>query len=595
MDYYTAVSGMVISDGALYVVLRDPGENIIFRAVKFDLQTNRPVWQKDIITDDLFYSHYRKDFALFFQKGILIACNNDLYYLDANTGEILCQRTAPSVITSMTFVSDREFGFSLDNGSYGIGWTIHPDTIALTTDPDRQVYTTTKEHTDFRVWGGGIVQLDLDDDGFWLGVGNPVSSGYILLIPENAQNTLEIIRPVYPMAVMNHASVNLPEVGLRLNYNFSIQQAGAQLAMGPFYTSGNPNNLHCLLDPETLTVVNTFQSEKSYSSSELFWLPDTLLPLICNSYDGIFTVDTNGNQTLLYDPAATQEELGKEDEWLSSYAFFRCASEYLSDGKTLLTAACNPKTLQIWRNGVALSETDIPESLIIPAKETSGKKRMLMVGSNGWILTSLHDDYNEPIPAENIAAYNSQENTWTLLQSNAFFANEQVIAIAKSKPLMAGMDQAGDLQLLDLKTGNTLGHFSTQLSSGSVLQMQFFHDDTYLAINATGGHLLIYEVATGKQVYRNQLSNLSSYTLQVFEDLKHGRLYLNCGSGSGLCLDMDTWTTLAQMDNFMYYHADTNRVYLSNSYGSTSPLSSGQVPDTAELVKLATDVLAENK
>jgi hypothetical protein len=155
------------------------------------------------------------------------------------------------------------------------------------------------------------------------------------------------------------------------------------------------------------------------------------------------------------------------------------------------------------------------------------------------------------------------------------------------------VDQNGTVRILDLDTGNTVGRFSTQLPAGSVLQMQFFLDDAYLAIKASGGHLLIYELATGTQVYQSQLYDTYSSKLQVFEDLDRNRLYLNCGNESGLCLELGSWTTLATLNNLLYYDSSQNLVYLKlNGYENPAPIVYRTVPDTMELVKQATELLA---
>jgi hypothetical protein len=125
--------------------------------------------------------------------------------------------------------------------------------------------------------------------------------------------------------------------------------------------------------------------------------------------------------------------------------------------------------------------------------------------------------------------------------------------------------------------------------------MQFFLDDTHLAIKSSGGHLLIYELATGTQVYRDQLYDAYSTKLQVFEDPEHNRLYLNCGSQSGLCLDLSSWTALAKPKNLLYYDSNTDLVYLATTGRDNSPIVCGTIPDTMELVELATELLTNHQ
>ena len=134
---------------------------------------------------------------------------------------------------------------------------------------------------------------------------------------------------------------------------------------------------------------------------------------------------------------------------------------------------------------------------------------------------------------------------------------------------------------------------SQELPAGSVLQMRFFLDDTHLAIKASGGHLLIYELSSGQQVYRDQVADAYYSILQIFEDRQHGRIYLACGSNSGLCLDRESWTQLAKIDNLLYYDADTDLIYLKGGHNAESPIYYGQVPCTMELIRQAKAILAE--
>ena len=592
MPYSNYVVDMfVYKDGRWSIVCKDPTKDIILRALTFDMYTGRLLWQQDIPLPDTFYSTMDPAFCLFLQNGTLIGCNDTFYYLESSTGKILNTTTVTDEITSLKFISDTDFGFSLGNGTYGIGWVNQSNQITLTTDRDWQVFVSLNPAETCKVWGGGIVQLDMTDDSFWLGVGNSVSPGYVTLIPNDRKNTIEIVRAVDPLRAMEHTLLELPLAGTNTSSNFKIQQVGSLLVAGPFSHPEDRSTLYYYFDPLTGQITGSFNHKDYYSQNTLFWIPDTMEPIVCDPTDGIYTLAPDESPTMIYDFEAVRPEFRGEDDWLYSYSLSRCAAEYQEDGKELLSAICTPTTLEFWKNGQFQKQTDLPEALLIPAKESSNMTRLLKVGTNGWILTSLHE-YNAAISGQMMAAYDSSLDTWTLINSNAIFSDANAIALAKNKSIMAGVDQDSMLSLYDLNTGNCITRFPTQLPSGSVLQMRFFLDDTHLAIKASGGHVLIYELATGTLVYRDQLPASSSTTLDVFEDALHQRIYLTGGVNSGICLARENWEVLNRGNSLVYYDSNTDLLYLSANLAMGAPVVYNHIPDTQGLVELAKTTLS---
>lgn len=591
--YNTDVLGVFArKDGPCYIVCKDSADDSMVRAISFDMDTGKLLWQKDIPRPSKYYSTFDPGFTLFLQNGILISCCDTFYYLDASTGKILSTMTTPREITSLQFISDGDFGYSLADGTYGIGWISNPNAIQLTTDSDWLMYASLKPHQFFRVWKGGIVQMHRTEDGFWLGIGTPAGPGYVALIPEKKKNTLEIIRPVEPLQVLEHSPLELPIKDLTASYDMRVQAVGTQLIVGPFSHPEDSSKLYYYLDPTTYQVTDSFNPKDTYYANQAFWLPDTMQPLICSTYEGLFTLAPDGTKDFIYDSHVEQEALSKEDNWWYDFELFPLASAYQAGEDMLLSAAASPETLKIWCNGKFLRQTDLPESLLIAPKEDIGMKRLLKIGANGWLITSLHKDYGT-ISAEKIAAYNPSQDVWTLFRSDAVFSDENAIAFAKNNAIMAGIDEDSNLLILDLNTGNVVTHFPTQVPSGSVLKMQFFQDDSLLAIKSAGGHLLIYELSTGALLYRDQLSDTSSSTLEIFEDPEHRRVYLYCGTNSGLCLEQSSWTPLDSSTNVIFYDKDTDLVFLNGS--REDPVAYSQIPDTLGLVKLAENFLAESE
>ena len=592
-------------DNGIYMVCMDIKQDVPVSALKIDKDTGEVLWQQDIpypetnflsLTEGTFAFRLTDTaFAYCLETSILIGCDNNFYTLDLQTGQILCTKANSSIITSMAFVKTNIFSYSLDDGTYAIGWVKSSDnSIVLSADQNLQVFANLDSHRELKVWGGGIVQLYMDATVFSLGVNNDVSPGSVLLIPAQHENQLHIIRPTQAFLLNTLTPTQIPGEDVRIFSDSTAIRVGSSLLVGRLYLSDGSASAYLSLDPDDGQTAELREYTGSSLSETLFWLPDTLQPLTSSRYGGIALINDDGTQTLLYDPDADQQALAAEDNWYSSITLFHCTSAYSADASTLWSAACNPKTLQVWTNGKLSAQADLPEHLLTDPKTSTSKERLLKIGANGRILVSLHE-YQGSIPLENTAVYDPARNTWTTFQSDAVFSDGNSVAFAQENGTMAVIDQNGTVRILDLQTGNTTGSLSTQLPSGSVLQMRFFLDDTHLAIKATGGHLLIYEISTGTQVYRDQLSDAYSSTLQVFEDRQNERIYLVCGSHCGLCLERNSWTSLAKLNNLLYFDSNTNRIYLASKSYYDSAIYHGEIPDTMELVSLAKDHLANQQ
>lgn len=100
------------------------------------------------------------------------------------------------------------------------------------------------------------------------------------------------------------------------------------------------------------------------------------------------------------------------------------------------------------------------------------------------------------------------------------------------------------------------------------------------------GQVLIYEIASGRIVYREQMEATFHSGLAVYEDPVNQRLYL-CADHSyskpnGLCLDITTWTKLMEIRAMLCYIPQTNEVYCYHDEKITAYV----IPSTAELVAL---------
>lgn len=592
-QYSSKIIGMSKLEDVIQIVIQGSSNEILISALSVQADTGRLEWQTDVAPSSEVIS-YTKDpgSVLFTSSNILIGCYDHYIHIDRQTGKHLHTDLSPDNIIDMTPVSDYNFGITLNDGTYQLGWLQTDNTLMLSSNQLLNVLASLEEPAVSKVWGGGIVQLSTDNDSFQMGVSNFVRPGYVAIIPKGKENTIQIIRPKQAPSFLTYSPVVLPAEDLSAS-NCTMISVGDHLVAGPFRQRSSNLCYYFMIDPLTQEVTESFSSQESYSEGELFWLPGTLQPLICNYSDGIFLMDKDGSHTQIYDTDAEREELAKEEDAYSSPSLFGNATGYIDGGKTLLTAACTPKALHVWENSSFVTETPLPETLHFPVQDRITKDDFLKIGANGWILVGFYE-YDSPIPLKNIAAYNPRLDSWTVLEGEPIFYNGYSITMAKEQDLLAYVDQNGIVTVLDLQTGAVQSQFSTQIPFGSVLKMDFFLDDSCLAIKTSGGYLRIYNLDTGKQLYYDQFTDSYSGTLQIFEDLPHQRLYLKGGSRSGICLDLSNWTALGYPEYLLYYHADSDLVYMSASPEETSPLSYSSIPETSELVQLARDFLSES-
>ena len=594
----SVVTGLFFGGETITLIIQHPSDSILISALQFGMDTGKLLWQTDI-PEDKYHILFEvvPGNVLASQTDILITAYNHLYRLNRETGALVETVQFESDLVSMISNNGYQFSFIQSNGTNLLGWLNTSSELMLTNNPFLQVWAELGDCTIADIWGGGVLQLDTSNDSLHLGIGNFVSPGYVALIPKDQENVIQIIRPKQGPTLVDYAAIALPEDDFSASSDCSVRSVGSQLAVGPFFKSNSNysdyRHHYFILDPAAQQITASFSPQDYYDNDELFWIPDTLEPLICEDGEGIYLLNADGSQEMICSFEALQEALAEEDGWWSSLSLFGCDSANLPDGKTLLTAACNPKSLQFWNNGIPIGQVSLPDHLQFPARENPNTAQLLKVGTNDWIATGFYV-FGNSIPLENLAFYNIARDSWTALNDDAIFYNRNALTLAQEKDLLAYVDQDGMLQIWDLNTGNAATQFSTQIPFGSVLKMQFLLDDTHLAIKTSGGYLRIYDLASGEQVYHDKFNDSYSDRLEIYEDSAHDRLYLRGGDNSSICLDLRSWTALGYPDAMLYYHSATTSIYVKGNSWEGDPLLYGQIPSTAELVRLAADYLAES-
>ena len=136
---------------------------------------------------------------------------------------------------------------------------------------------------------------------------------------------------------------------------------------------------------------------------------------------------------------------------------------------------------------------------------------------------------------------------------------------------------------------------STGLPPMAISRMEFLLEDTALVIRTQDGRYLIYDLATGAQVFQTFVLRSSSDmgNLCAYVDQTNQRLYLLNGSspsqGNGLCISLTDWTLLSDQVAGLWFDERSGALY---SFSGGEPIRSAQIPGHEALITIAQILLS---
>ena len=587
------VSNMAFRGEELLVALQPAGLQRAAWVWKLDWTTGTLVWQTTTPAE-LDANLKRQDmdsFVLFWETAAIAGRQNSIYMIDLETGNILSAAQVPGRLTGLFTVSDYSFAFMLDSGTYGVGWLNQG--IILSTNDFLNTYVSVGAHEQIQPYGGGILQYYSQDGYFEISVSNRAGEGYLALVPEEAEKTLLIKQPKSLEAPVEHQVVTLPVESERFScQNATAVSCGEEWILGMFSATREDESSDCFylaLDKQTLAVTRIIDTQDD-SYLKHYFLPDG---------SGYLQYDREGT-TMLFQ-GETSSELAKkydetwpEEEQYAISNYIRTDTGYLSDG-TVLTAHCDTRNLTVLRNGVAEVVTEIPQGDAEPVKPYAGIYREVKVGANGWILLGLREELNHVV--DSLQFYNTAEKTWLQPEGISAVQGMQTCAFSGTGSRFAAVDESHTVRVWDLQTGEETAAFPLRLPYNCVLYMDFLLEDSCLVVKTLDGQILICEIATGELLVHEQLSTAYTGSLRIYEDTQMGRLYIldsNLSSfTNGLCIDLDSWTTLGSGGGQLYYDAES-RILLrwKNTFSGNDPLWYSRIPTTQELIQIGREIIS---
>lgn len=564
---------------------------------KMNWKTGEVLWQTTTpaeLDQQMLFASSQTSHWLVWNSFAYLGRYEKLYAIDLETGEVASSVALPGMLSSLYTIGDSNYGFSLRNGTYGIGWFNRANGLVVTTGSFWRLTVPVPEHNLFMPYGGGVIQYYSDGDMVEISVSNKVQPGYIAVVDSEVNNQLIIKRPVTVERNLENHKLELPVDGVITGCtenHVTVLNDNAMILGRLSYRDAefNYGYFDAVLDRKTRTVRDVFEVDyQTYDG--YFFLPDGSGYVQMNN-DGTTSLYRDGNLstlTTINDPSYPEED----QYWLGK--MISAESAYLTDG-TVLTVKLGLNTLTIFRNGEVALTGMLPDAFRHHQGE-SFQYRESLVGKNGLVI-SWFEDYQEPV--DTLCVLDANTGTWLDSAWNIGFGNEKAVAFAETKPWIAVVDADHMVRIRDVREGADLISFPLGLPQNSVMHMDFLMDDSCLMVKSRDADVLIFDIATGEMRYQDKLETTYSGSLRAYEDMANQRLYildsyLNGGVNT-LCIDLGSWTTLGKGENMLFFDEETAEMYYYDSYAEGgAAVFSIRIPSTAELVRFGQELLAES-
>jgi len=527
-------------------------------------------------------------------KYLLVGTENHLYALDPETGEVLTERVLDAALRLLEPRNDGFFALTLADGTHSFGWRNSYGLFTLkdfTLFPGHPVMEL-GELSRITLWNDGylriskgetspIVTIDTEDEHL----------GWALIAPEDNPRKL-IAKHVEPFSVDldQQTLLSFSTVDYATYSDFSL--CSEDTLEYHYLTEdehGSRGYRHIFLDRETLTVTKDQLTSPPYASnSSAYSTSGGGSYLYRNSQWNICAYDPGtGSSTVLFPtngPVRFQTGDVHTEARVYSYDFRRRTQDY-----KLLTAAATELGLKLWLDEKALADVRYPDDLKWPGT-CSTVMENLVLGSNGYILMDFLSNIEDPAN-DHYYLYDTREGQWHRFPFGEQDRAHHIAVLGETTPIFTVMDNGGVIRSYDIPGEALTLEFSTGLNSNAVSQLKWILEDRYLAVSTYDGILLVLDGTTGELVYQ---------TDQVYQpffaaDPAGKRLYI--WSSTGICVNIETWTTLTEIKRIDYYDPITDRILYTETdyqeYLEPYKLVSYRLPTTEELVELGKQFLGE--
>ncbi len=583
----TLVQLFFLDNNADLLILRTGEESrIALHLTKISLETGQILWDQqapEVPEEDAFSS---KDpvFAAAGDSMAFLTRGPYLFLLDCRNGTWISARERSADIVSMEIVNGSTFSLIQADGGYTLGWMNSGGAVCA--DSYFNVPIALSGASSARLWQGGALKLVIEDGRVKNQIGGDPAEGYgfVALIPQDNDHCVRI-QHLEPVGALTDAQAiePLPEhttlVGGRV-----MRLRDNRLVYGQASDS---------------EVYSLFLLDQKTGKQEQIVLGDYIsIDYVAFPSDGKGYLTMDPTEDLLYHGLDGTVRSLMKNEYLSypndsSLGYYRnlYGSAPQKDGK-LLTVSQEEKLLTYWKDGKDPVTVQIPEDITAQVLET----RFLLVGENGYILLVNWENTQNGAAYRDLAAYCVENGQWYRFAADRV-TGPDYIGLASEHPWAAIVDADTNVYICDIATDSVVCQFPTQLTFNAVRSLKLVNKDRHLLITTNDKQLFLYDVETGKLLYSQQTDHSVMGQICAAVDEKNQRMYLwndDSARSAGLCLDMGSWTLLAEIPQMLYYDAQENLLYftrkLTGTYG-TLGLHAMHVPSTRELIEISQSLL----
>lgn len=494
-----------------------------------------------------------------------------LYLLDLTDGTPVFYRSLGQEIVAIQPAENGWIAFLLADGTYTLGW--HNDSGVYHT---AEVFNKALDLGSARralLWGDSFLRLKQEKDQY---TGAATASGGFVVALTEENETILLLRHVKLLqdpSGRTQAAV-LPENESLYGGN-GVLLAEDAVAVGVMHHSvgEQTQNRALLLNGQG----GYLDLGHCWSMDQAMLLPDGTGYLEWSS--DLTVCDGRGGSTVLVQQeqvALSENEYAicVDDRW--EYAVRR-----MPDG-TVLAAACDGQMLRLWKNAQPWQETQLPKDLQFAVSTDTQYYRTLAI-SGEYVLLSHFKDAQD-LSMDELAVYEIASGKWHRLSCDGKELSAAVLAPSSTGEWFALLDDTDTLRLYSTRDGEQ-ATLSLPVPQNAVAQLEYILDDTCLLLKTKDQQVLILEGSTGHTLFTARMDGNGLGTIQAFADPVHNRLYLtdtSSASDPGLCLDMGSWTVLAEIPGLLCYDPVQDRIFFYQR--STQTVLSSCLPSTQQLV-----------
>lgn len=529
------------------------------------------------------------------ETRLYVSVGKYLYVVDLEACEVVASTLCRDVITSLGWLDNNVFGYTLADGYYAAGWL----------SPENRLYDTRRygvqyelgANTRAMLGGGGFIAPDVDDgriDGVMCG--SPKEGfGYVLTVPEDASHELRILRLLEDLALPQAEALDFPDGDYWLSTVSKVPGVGLHgdrlLLFESRSTESGSECRSIALDAQTHEQIGRADFEVPFTQ-DLWLFSDASGALNVVPYSGaIARMDFAGGGSADLTPY-TEMVMSRdgEMEWVDAAA--SAAAGYLSADGRLLAAWCDGERMRWWLDGEEQPSVAMPRDLTWRVANKVQFIDVLAVAPCGVILLSDFGEDQTGARMAGFAGYDIAQGRWLRAEDAAHGSAERLLAGGEALPRLAVLDADATARVYDLEAGELLREIPTGLPLDYVKQMQFILDDRWLLLHTEDDRLFVYSVESGECVYRGDLQSYFDQPLSASLDSEGRRVVLIYPeSGEGIVLDLEGWTELARLKDARCFDPKRDLLYVSAHADGRTRLMYGRIPALEELTGIVREVV----